>query len=217
MSEVFDASTSTAELAHHWFKSGNIDAECQILARAGLGDLEAQRVLVDAMTGAAIVEDEGLDSYLAAAELMARMAASRGIHHDRLRLASVLSLHAAHQRSVSRLEEATSLEADCLLVLHKLDQEGCEEAAGAMNGFAPEFSRKAVEAARLEAKRHRGIPQVGHVAPLDWDALFASLPPVTRLERVKFWLQDRGWDVRFYFRDLGWALCNLGRAIIGRS
>ncbi len=214
---VFDTTASTAEIGAHYL-GGSPEAETELLARAGAGELEAQRFFLTAATAAFLAQDEGQEAYLAAAEVFGRLAAARGGGEDRRRLASLLSLQASHSRTMMRPEFAIGCETECLLILNKLADEGDEEAAKAVGTFAEEFSEEAVKAAALSAKHDRA--SVVSIAPPpsepDFAALLASLPPLTRWDLVRFWLEDRAWDVRFYFENLWFVLCLLGRSVIGR-
>ena len=217
MADPFNAAATTAEVAQHWYQ-GNLDAEAVLLERAGAGEIEAQRVMLEGMTGAALVKETGIDCYLAGAEIFARMVAARGVPSDRQRLAAVLSLQAARCRALHLTESAASLEVECLLILNRLADEGSEEAAQSLNTFSAEFSKESVAAAAAEAKQASKLSVPRPIAPapsvevLDWEELLASLPPLTRWERLRFWLSDCYWDVRLRWWDLtDWIAARSGR------
>ncbi len=220
---VFDTTASTAEIGAHYL-GGSPEAETELLARAGAGELEAQRFFLTAATAAFLAEDEGQESYLAAAEVFGRLAAARGAGEDRRRLASLLSLQASHSRTMMRTEFAIGCETECLLILNRLADEGDEDAAKAVGAFAEEFSEEAVKAAALSAKQDRATvvcvaPPPPAVEPwtLDWtNPLKPFSPPTTRWGRLRLWLENRAWDTRFYFEGLWYALCLLGRSVVGR-
>ncbi len=151
---VFDTTASTAEIGADYL-GGSLEAETELLARAGAGELEAQRFFLTAATAAFLTEEEGQEAYLAAAKVFARLAAARGGGEDRRRLASLLSLQASHSRTVMRPEFATACETECLLILNRLADEGDEEAAKAVAAFAEEFSEESVKAAALSEKQDR--------------------------------------------------------------
>ena len=217
MADPFDAAATTAEVAQHWYQ-GNLDAEAVLLERAGAGEIEAQRVMLEGMQAQRSSRKLAIDSYLAGAEIFARMVAARGLPSDRQRLAAVLSLQAARCRALHLPDAAASLEVECLLMLNRLADEGSEEAAQSLNTFAAKFSEEAVVAAAAEAKQApkllapTPIASAPSVEVLDWEALLASLPPLTRWERLRLWLSDRYWDVRLRWWDLtDWMRARFGR------
>lgn len=212
------AAMVSAEVAAHW-SLGNWEAANVLLARAAAGRIEDQRLLAQGFADVAYGTDEQPDAFLVASEVFARMAASHGDAGDRRRLAGVLSLHAAHHRRLGLNDSATDLEAECLVILNMLADEGFEEAADAVSTLAPCFSAEAVASARTEAAKRQvatvniAPPPLADPAPAP--ALLEA-SPLNRWERCKLWCEDRGWAVRFYFDGLWFALCSLGRALVGR-
>ena len=118
----------------------------------GAGDIQAQRQLLDQFIRAAVAGEGGADALLKDAEVVARFAAGRGHELDRRRLAGVLALRAAHIRLASGSAAASAKEAECLLILDELANDGWEEAASALTTFAAEFSKGALNAAKVAAK-----------------------------------------------------------------
>lgn len=216
---MMDARPS-AELASAW-TLGDRDAVNLLLAHAAAGEVEAQRLLAQGMAEDGQAGEPQSEQCLAGAELFARMAASHGTPADLRRLAGILSLQAARCRSLGMDEHATSLEAECLVILTMLADEGFEEAAEAMSTFAETFSREAVEAAQADVRTAKAAVAVIAAAPL---APEPSPPPLdcleagaTRWDRFKLICENRFWCIRFYFESLFYALASLGRALIGRD
>jgi hypothetical protein len=124
-----------------------------LLTRAAHGDADAQAQMVQA-TLALIAE--GRTSFpegVRAAEWWARLAAVHGRHNDRMILAGVL-MYAA-QVSIDQEEEAMSLlyQAEAMLVLNDLADEGDEKAALLIQRVAeelpPEASQLAMDVERM--------------------------------------------------------------------
>ncbi len=162
---TFDAKASTVEVAAHCL-GGSLEAEDELLARAGAGELQAQQIFAQTATCAFLSEKNGNEAYLAVADAFARLAASHGYAADRRRLAAILSLEAALCRSTVRPEDATPQETECLIILNQLADEGYEEAAEALATFAEEFSEDAVKLAAAEAKpRNVGLLRRGRPHP----------------------------------------------------
>jgi hypothetical protein len=132
-----------------------------LLTRAAHGDADAQAQMVQA-TLALIAE--GRTSFpegVRAAEWWARLAAVHGRHNDRMILAGVL-MYAA-QVSIDQEEEAMSLlyQAEAMLVLNDLADEGDEKAALLIQRVAEELPPEASQLAMDVERMARGAAEQG--------------------------------------------------------
>jgi hypothetical protein len=124
-----------------------------LLTRAARGDADAQAQMVQATLQLIAEGRTSFPEGVRAAEWWARLAAVHGRHNDRMILAGVL-MYAA-QASIDQDEEALSLlyQAEAMLVLNDLADEGDEKAALLIQRVAeelpPEASQLAMDVERM--------------------------------------------------------------------
>jgi hypothetical protein len=149
------------------------------------GDIEAQRKLIELMGRLWVAGAYDDLEYALRAEAIARLAADADPVAQRQLIALlILKGHA--------LRAADPLEADCA--------QG--EALAMVNAMSSDLPASAyVAAAAMSAPSLMIAPET-----------LAPLPPLTRLERVKFWFSDRWWDLRFAW----WDVCDWFAGLRGR-
>lgn len=134
--------------------AGDLLAEHALMSRAAAGDIEAQRIFLDALLRAPVAHPRGRHDNLSMCEIVARLIAARGDLGDVLALASILVLRAGAARAVGDETGAVDHEARCLAMLGKVADCGNEAAAEALNLLAAEC---APEAIRLAAASQREL------------------------------------------------------------
>jgi hypothetical protein len=188
-------------------EAGDLQADDELLRLAASGSLEAQRAMLDAAMRCPDAP--------ARSELIARMVAARGDIEDHRKLAAVLWASGEERRNARDHETALEYEVEALSLARSMADAGDGRALAGLGILAP----RAPEAwAMVEA--HAGpsglaVPAddvanakaVAEPEPVeDW---LASLPPLTRRERVKIYFSDIGWAVR----AIGWDICSVGRSL----
>jgi hypothetical protein len=164
------------------------------------GDIEAQRKLIELMGRLWVAGAYDDLEYALRAEAIARLAADADPVAQRQLIALlILKGHA--------LRAADPLEADCaqgeaLAMVNALADAGDEVAAAHLISMSSDLPASAyVAAAAMSAPSLMIAPET-----------LAPLPPLTRLERVKFWFSDRWWDLRFAW----WDVCDWFAGLRGR-
>ncbi len=199
-------------------ETGNTDADFAILQHAAGGHIGCQRAILDML-----LSKELTLANLTRAELLARFVASRGVVQDAHRLAGVLWLSALECRKLGLGEMARDYASDALDELGILADAGDGQAIESMAGVKAQFpDATSTGDAPQEAAQPQPSPKPSEDFRSTLEALLAAsfrdneTGRETRSQRLKARLADRAWSVRFYLENVWWALCDLGRALMGR-
>jgi hypothetical protein len=132
-----------------------------LLQQAARGDADAQAQMVQATLQLIAEGKTSFPEGVRAAEWWARLAAVHGRHNDRMILAGVL-MYAA-QVSIDQEEEEMSLlyQAEAMLVLNDLADEGDEKAALLIQRVAEELPPAATQLAMDVERMARGATEEG--------------------------------------------------------
>jgi hypothetical protein len=132
-----------------------------LLQQAARGDADAQAQMVQATLQLIAEGKTSFPEGVRAAEWWARLAAVHGRHNDRMILAGVL-MYAA-QVSIDQEEEEMSLlyQAEAMLVLNDLADEGDEKAALLIQRVAEELPPAATQLAMDVERMARGAAEQG--------------------------------------------------------
>ena len=118
--------------------------DTDLLARAALGDPDAQLAMVGATLQCAVDGTASFPEAVRAAEWWARLAAVHGSSNARMQLASVLMYAAQVSGDNEAWDQSIAYQAECILVLNDLADEGDEVAASSLqvvcDNAAPEAS-----------------------------------------------------------------------------
>ena len=135
--------------------------DADILTRAAKGDADAQSQMVQSTLQLIVDGKTSFPEGVRAAEWWARLAAVHGRHQDRMILASVL-MYAA-QVSIDQDEEEMSLlyQAEAILVLNDLADEGDEKAAMFIQRVTDELPPEATQLAMHVERAARGAVKEG--------------------------------------------------------
>lgn len=185
--------------------AGDKRAKAAMLAAAGGGCIETQRAMLMAGLDALPVNVLPLEMVL-----LARMVAARGDHADARRLAGALWLSAVHGHWTGA-PDADELEGEAIALLTALADDGDGESLEILERLKREASPGVVAAAEAAGEPLLTKPPAPQVEPPP--LMLANLdfgPPLTRAERLRFWLVDGWWNVRFWIAD---RLHGLARAI----
>jgi len=195
---IFDPNAPTDHVGAH-FLAGDVEAEWELLRRAGAGDRKAGRIVMHHC--ATLVANKACtdcERVLGMAEGFARLNAASGDWVDRQSLAGVLSLRIELLRDNGRLAEMEDVQAECLTILSELADEGCEEAGTALATFAYRFSPAAMARASSHVADHDlALPddesEVREKIEAEFDAAQAveddaevSLDTLDRAKRIQF-------------------------------
>lgn len=199
---------------------GDPRADQEVIARAWAGSLRCQRAIIDVLdeTHRAGIIDGA--TYVDRAEPFCRMAAQLGEWQDRQFLACLLRVKVQAVRERGGPEDsAQQAEAEMYQILDRLCDEGDDAAFAILASLdAVPTSVEAITAAstfrKITAPDAGPPPPAIPLPPLEpeperslGDMLAKSLSqsaPPTRLERLRWWADDFGWNMKL----LWWSLCD---------
>jgi hypothetical protein len=182
---------------------GDADAGEALTTLAKAGSVESQRALLNGLHTMCERSEIDGDEYFERAMPWARVAAKSGQSFDIRRLSVLLDLKARAIRARGGSDLAfIPYESEAWQLLDELCDRGDEEALQIAAAAAPTASPFALQVARWVRSKAATVHPLQEPEAL----LPASLNDVGRWERVRWWLQDRWWDVRDVFGRFAWAV-----------
>lgn len=187
-------------------EAGDELADHALIVEAAAGSIECQRAILDAML---LGEGGGNLGTIIRAEVLARFVAARGHEPDKLRLALLLFI-VAEEVEAREMPNAASAAKEAFSILQALADSGYAEALEALRHLTPSFPEvwasldAAIPTAEIVPERHDVTALDRAVPAPTLEEFLASLPPVTRWERVKWWLSDRWWSLRHWPDNRCW-------------
>jgi hypothetical protein len=126
------------------------------------------------------------------AEPLARLTAKKGGPDEGMRLAALLHAKAENLKREHRDSAAYTAYVECLSILDRLADAGVDEALGLLSQYAATAPEDAVRAAKAIGLASRpSSPPPPATEQVEW-----APTEDTRIERCRFWLSDRAWDLR---------------------
>lgn len=142
-------------------------------------------------------------TFAGAAEPIARSIAVTGGWIERERLAVLLRIKAGALSEAGRVAEATLADAECLKLLDELADEGDDNAVNLMAALSRFAS---IESLGMATGRRWALAPLVSPCPapelVPPAAVDHTLP--SRMEGLRWWLEDRWWDLRAWVSDCLW-------------